>query len=600
MPTSTVREDVTLAELSQMWLNAFEQALHAGDSEAFDGLFLTESYWRDMVSLTWDTRQFWGRDAVRDAMLDYAPSAGFNELRLDDERSAPRLAEFLGEEVFEVFFAFKTAVGIGKGFARLARDESSRFGMRVWMIATGLVALNCAPEAVGRHPRLGFEPACPGQTWGEWAEAKSDFSTRDPDVLIIGGSHSGLSVGARFERKGASYLIVEKNEKPGDTWRNRYESLALHTPTWMNDLPYIPLPEGWPMFLPKDRWADWLDCYATLMNLNFWGSTEVLSASFDETARVWEVSLRLADGSTRVMHPKHLVLAVGGAGGRPRIPELPGLNEFAGEVLHSSMFKSGSVFRSKRVLVVGTSTTGHDICLDLYQKGAFPTMAQRGAACVVNIDEVVKFSADYGRLPVDEADQLRSSMNLPMMVARAKAYTAATEVSHAELHTGLRKAGQKLTVGDDETGWTMKLFRDVRGYYLNVGASEAIVEGKITMLDFDRIERFVPEGVRMKDGRVTPFDAVVLCTGYHDLSEDIAALLGPAVAQKVGRCIGVAEDGEYRTMSRPTAQPHLWLINGGIVDSRKSSDILALQVIAQMEGLVPSLVRQPDGSVKPL
>ncbi len=600
MSTSTVREDVALVEQSQMWLNAFEQALHLGDRQNFDDLFLTESYWRDMVSLTWDTCQLWGRDAVRDAMFDYAPSAGFKALRLDDERPAPCLAEFLGEEVVEVFFAFETAVGTGKGFARLASDESGPFGMRAWMIATGLVALNCAPDAVGRHPRLGFEPAYPGQTWGEWAAAKSDFSTRDPDVLIIGGSHSGLSVGARFERKGATYLIVEKNDKPGDTWRNRYESLALHTPTWMNDLPYIPLPESWPMFLPKDRWADWLDCYATLMNLNFWGSTEALSASFDETARVWEVSLRLADGSMRIMHPKHLVLAVGGAGGRPRIPGLPGLNEFAGEVLHSSTFKSGNAFRDKRVMVVGSSTTGHDICLDLYHNGAFPTMAQRGAACVVNIDEVIKFSADYGRVPVEEADQLRSSMNLPMMVARAKAYTATTEVSHAELHTGLRKAGQKLTIGDDETGWTMKLFRDVRGYYLNVGASEAIIDGKITMLDFEKVERFLPDGVLLADGSVTPFDAVVLCTGFHDLSEDIAALLGPEVAQKVGRCIGVAADGEYRTMSRPTAQPHLWLISGGIVDSRKSSDILALQVIAQMEGLVPSLVRQPDGSVKPL
>ena len=84
------------------------------------------------------------------------------------------------------------------------------------------------------------------------------------------------------------------------------------------------------------------------------------------------------------------------------------------------------------------------------------------------------------------------------------------------------------------------------------------------------------------------------------MSNDIEALLGSDVAQKVGRCVGVADDGEYRTMSRPTAQPHLWLINGGIVDARKSSDILALQIIAQMKGLVPSLVRQPDGSVKPL
>lgn len=593
-------DESALTEGATRWLDALERAVVSADTAAIDGLFLVDCYWRDMVSLTWDTCQFWGRDGVRDALCAHAGPAGVRRVRIDDDRSAPRLTEFLGETVLELFFAFDTAVGTGKGFVRLCPDDSAPFGLRAWMIATGLVALDCAPEQAGRHPRLGFDPQYPGQTWGEWSAAKSDFSTRDPDVLIIGGSHSGMSVGARFERKGASYLIVERNPNPGDTWRNRYESLALHTPTWMNDLPYLGLPSDWPMFLPKDRWADWLDCYATLMNLNYWGSTEVRSASFDEKARTWEVSLRLADGSTRTMRPKHVVLAIGGAGATPKIPDLPGLDTFAGEVLHSYDFKSGSAFRGKRVLVVGTSTTGHDICLDLHHNGASPTMAQRGPACVVNIDEVVKFSADYGRVSVDEADQLRSSMTLPLMVQRAQAYTRSSEKTHAELHAGLRKAGQKLTIGDDETGWTMKLFRDVKGYYLNVGASEAIVAGDIAVLDFEQIDSFVAQGVRCVDGSVVNFDAVVLCTGYLDLREDVAALFGREVADKIGHCIGVADDGEYRTMSRPMAQPHLWMINGGIVDARKSSDILALQVIAQIQGLVPTLVRQPDGSVKPL
>ncbi len=593
-------EDAALTSQAEAWLGALERALHAGRPHDVDELFLDTSYWRDMVALTWDTCQFWGRDAVRDALVDHAPAAGLTKLRLDDERSAPRPAEFLGEPVLEVFFAFDTADGTGKGFARLAPDPSTEVGRRALMLATGLVALHCAPEPTGRHPRLGFDPAYPGQTWGEWVAAKSDFSQRDPDVLIIGGSHSGLSVGARFERKGASYLIVEKNERPGDMWRGRYESLALHTPTWMNDLPYIPLPDTWATFLPKDRWADWLDSYATLMNLNFWGSTEALGASFDEATRTWEVPLRLADGSVRVMRPKHVVLAVGGVGGRPRVPELPGLDTFAGEVLHSSRFTTGAAHAGRRVMVVGASTTAHDICLDLHHKGAVPTMAQRGPTCVVNIDEVVKFSADYGRVSVEEADQLRSSMNLPLMIKRAQAYTVGTEASHAELHAGLRNAGQKLTIGRDDTGWSMKLFREAAGYYLNIGASEAIVDGRIAVLDWDRLERFVPEGALLRDGSVVPLDLVVLATGYHDLSNDIEALLGPEVAQKVGRCVGVADDGEYRTMSRPTAQAHLWLINGGIVDARKSSDILALQVIAQMEGLVPSLVRRPDGGVAPL
>jgi putative flavoprotein involved in K+ transport len=472
--------------------------------------------------------------------------------------------------------------------------------MRAQLIATGLVALDCAPEPPGRHPRLGFDPARPGQTWGEWVKAKSDFADRDPEVLIIGGSQSGLSVGARFERKGISYLIVERNQRPGDMWRGRYEALALHTHTRMNDLPYIPLPAHWGSFTPKDQWADWLDSYATLMNLNLWPSTEALGGSFDEATRRWEVPLGLADGTVRTMRPQHVVLAVGGVGGRPRVPELPGLQDFRGEVLHSSSFTTGAAYQGKQVMVVGASTTAHDICLDLFHKGASPTMAQRGPTCVVDIQEQVNFCADYDVVSVDEADQLRSSMVLPLMIKRAQAYTIKTEASHAELHAGLRRAGQKLTTGHDNTGWSIKLFREAAGYYLNVGCSEAIIKGDVKVLDFGQIEKFVADGALLRDGSVMPLDAVVLATGFHDLSNDVEALFGPAVAEKLGRCVGVAEDGEYRTMSRPTAQAHLWLINGGIVDARKSSDLLALQIIAQLKGLVPSLVRRPDGRVEPL
>jgi len=594
--TSTL--DETLTSQAEAWLQALEQVVNAADQQGLVDLMLEECYWRDLVSLTWDTCQFWGAPAIGPAVFAGAAANGFSGLTLDPERSAPRVADFVGQSYVEVFFAFRTNVGDGKGFARLEQTAS---GPRALMVATALWALDCAPEPQGRHPRLGYEPEFPGQTYGEWNRAKHDYRHRDPDVLIIGGSHSGLSVGARFERKGISYLIVEKNSKPGDMWRGRYEPLALHTPTAINQLPYIPLPEHWSLFTPKDQWADWLDCYATLMNLNFQGDTEALGCTFDEQARVWNVDLRMPDGSTRTMHPKHVVLAVGGVGGRPRIPEIEGLKDFRGDVMHSSKFKDGRPYVGKRVMVVGSSTTAHDISLDLAQRGADTTMAQRGATCVVNISEVINFGADYRRVSTEEADFLRSAVPYPLWIKRAQAYTQVTERTHRELHDGLRARGQKLTIGDDHTGWTIKLFREAAGYYLNIGASEAIVDGLIKIQDFDDIETFVPEGVRLKDGSVIELDAVILCTGFYDLSNDIAALLGRDVADRIGRCNGVApEHGEYRTMSRPTAQPHLWLINGGIPDSRKSSDTLALQVIAQLKGLVPSLVRTPDGTVAPL
>ncbi|MES2413774.1 MAG: NAD(P)/FAD-dependent oxidoreductase [Pseudomonadota bacterium] len=591
---------MSLADKSVAWLEGLEQWLTGQAQPAFSELFLEECYWRDMVSLTWDTRQFWGGELVEKELRSYAAPAGVRKLRLDPERSAPAMTELDGQTWIELFFAFETATGSCKGFARLAPDESERFGMRAQLVATSLVALHCAPDSPGRHARLGFDPAQPGQTWAEWRADKSDFSNREPDVLIIGGSHSGLSLGARFERKGISYLIIEKNQKPGDMWRSRYEALALHTNTPANDLPYIPLPKHWGTFTPKDQWADWLDSYASLMDLNFLGGTEAVGGSFDEEKREWEVRTRQADGSLRTFRPKHVVLAVGGVGGKPRVPDLPGLKSFGGKVLHSSAFKSGAAYTGQKVMVVGSSTTAHDICLDLYNKGAAPTMAQRGATCVVNIDEVVKFTGDYQKVSVDEADQRRSAtFVLPLLIKRTQANTVRTEREHADLHAGLRKAGQKLTVGHDNTGWLMKLFRDLAGYYLNIGCSDAIIEGKVKVLDFDTIAHFTASGVQLRDGSAQAFDTIVLATGYQDLSRDIEALFGAEVAGRVGKGIGLAEDGEYRNMSRPTGQPHLWVMLGGIIDARRSSDPLAMQIIAQMKGLVPTLVRQADGSSKP-
>jgi len=106
-------------------------------------------------------------------------------------------------------------------------------------------------------------------------------------------------------------------------------------------------------------------------------------------------------------------------------------------------------------------------------------------------------------------------MVLPLMIRRARAHTQGTEQSHAELHDGLRKAGQRLTIGHDYTGWSMKFLRQAKGYYLNIGCSEAIINGGVKILDFNRIRRFVEHGVLLDDGTPVPLDVIVPATECH-------------------------------------------------------------------------------------
>src|SRR5436190_577695 len=125
-----------------------------------------------------------------------------------------------------------------------------------------------------------------------------------------------LWLGARLRQIGVPTIIIEKNARPGDSWRNRYRSLVLHDPVWYDHLPYIPFPENWPVFTPKDKMGDWLEMYVRVMELNYWVATKCVSASYDEAEKVWTVVVDRV-GRHITLKPKHIVFATG-AYGPPR------------------------------------------------------------------------------------------------------------------------------------------------------------------------------------------------------------------------------------------------------------------------------------------
>ena len=156
---------------------------------------------------------------------------------------------------------------------RLVQEEDGS-----WLAATLVLAL----DSVDSHPERHQSARPSGKNHGpvrdrlSWSEGLDpDFVTQEPAVLILGAGHNGLMLAARLRSLGVPALIVEQNQRVGDNWRKRYSSLALHTPLASDHLPYLPFPSTWPRFTPKDKLGDFLESYATLLDLPVWTGTSV-------------------------------------------------------------------------------------------------------------------------------------------------------------------------------------------------------------------------------------------------------------------------------------------------------------------------------------
>jgi putative flavoprotein involved in K+ transport len=444
----------------------------------------------------------------------------------------------------------------------------------------------------GESDPLAHRPGPSGESWASYRARVRGHAVSSPDVLIVGAGHSGLMVAAHLDRMGICALVVDKNERIGDNWRNRYSSLALHNPVGQNSFPFLPFPPHMPEYWPKDVVADWLEVYAKYLDLNVWTGTELVRGVYDNEANAWEATLRGADGSTRILRPKHIVEATGVTGGKPKVPYLPGLDRFAGVVQHSHDFRGAECHEGARsALVIGVGSSGHDIALALYKQGVEVTLVQRGATVIVDLPTAnLAYGEEYfdGVTPPEIPDLRRSTGFVqPLRIPNFQAYHRRSKNLDAKMLEGLQNAGMRLWDGRDDAGWLSEFFHHGGGYYINVGASNVIIEGGIKMLQADRIQKFVESGAVLDDGSVVPADLIVLATGYENRVVDIETRFGKEVAERIGSVAIIDEEGEWTNVYRPTAQRGLWFSGGGIAYVRRGARVLSLFIKADLAGLIP-------------
>ncbi|MCW2762646.1 MAG: NAD(P)/FAD-dependent oxidoreductase [Marmoricola sp.] len=575
------------------WLASFESAMKARDAEAAAAMFATDSYWRDLVSFTWNITTVEDRKGVAGMLgdtLEATDPSGFATTEPPDE----------SDGVITAWLTFETAVGRGRGLLRLKEEDGED---RAWTMLTTLYELKGHEEPQQDRRPMGAEHGASKErrTWLERQqdEAESLGSTTQPYVLVVGGGQAGIGLGARLRQLGVPSVVIDKHGRPGDQWRSRYKSLCLHDPVWYDHMPYLKFPDNWPVFSPKDKIGDWLESYTRVMEVPYWSGTTATSATFSADTEEWTVEVE-RDGNPVTLRPKHLVLATG-MSGKPNLPDLPGMDVFKGDQHHSSAHPGPDAYAGKKCVVIGSNNSAFDICGALWESGADVTMVQRSSTHIVRsatlmdigLGDLYSERALAAGVTTEKADMIFASLPYRIMHNFQIPLYDQMRERDKDFYDRLEAAGFDHDWGDDGSGLFMKYLRRGSGYYIDVGSAELVADGEVK-LAHGQVDHLTEDSVVLADGTEIPADLVVYATGYGSMNGWAADLISQEVADKLGKVWGLGSattkdpgpwEGEQRNMWKPTQVENLWMHGGNLHQSRHYSLYLALQLKARHEGI---------------
>lgn len=204
-----------------------------------------------------------------------------------------------------------------------------------------------------------------------------------PGPVIVGAGPSGLAVAACLKQRGIPSVILERSNCVASLWQLKsYDRLRLHLPKQFCELPLMPFPQNFPTYPTKQQFVSYLENYATKFDINPLFNESVERAEFDSSIGFWRVRcvgmIKNGEERTSEFVCRWLVVATG-ENAEAVVPKIRGMEEFSGPIVHTSCYKSGDAFRGKKVLVVGCGNSGMEVCLDLCNYNATPSLVVRDA-----------------------------------------------------------------------------------------------------------------------------------------------------------------------------------------------------------------------------
>ncbi|KAG6813375.1 hypothetical protein H0H92_011641 [Tricholoma furcatifolium] len=452
--------------IAREWLSILSDANAKQDNDLTETLFLPDSYWRDILALTSDIQSIEGWDNIKSLLVSRRSHLSSIRL-LEEPHNAPTITSLFPDLVILLFtFAFDTLIGAGSGVGRLVPDGDGKW--RAFTIFTCLDSLKGHVEKVGVNRIDTCTPFV--DPWEASRKQQIELQDRDPDVLIIGAGQAGLEIAAHLKQLDVPTLVLERLPRIGDTWRNRYDSLALHDTVWFDHPPYMPFPATWPVYCSAGKLANFFEAYAETLELSVWTSAVIEKTEWDGTKKNWSVTIKRQE-RVRTMTVKHLVFATGFGGGIPNMPSIPNQDLFQGKVYHSSAFKSAREFAGKKAIVVGACNSAHDIAQDFTKHGVDVTMFQRSPTYYISAEAIAFLLGGLYKEGTDleYADRVNASLTHTVTKLIHKRVTPhVAETIDKDIRDGLEKAGFKTYLGLDNDGIFPLLFTRGGGYYIGV------------------------------------------------------------------------------------------------------------------------------------
>ncbi|CAL4979329.1 unnamed protein product [Urochloa decumbens] len=310
-------------------------------------------------------------------------------------------------------------------------------------------------------------------------------------VLIVGAGPAGLATAACLTQLSIPYVIVEREDCSASLWRNRaYDRLKLHLAKEFCELPHMPYPVDAPTYIPKDQFVKYLDNYIECFDIRPKYQTTIESCSYDEGRKCWLSMARETTPPVAVRYTSRFLVVASGENSAENIPNIPGLNDFTGETIHSSRYKSGAAYSGKNVLVVGCGNSGMEIAYDLASHGANTSIVIRSPVHVVT-KEIIRLGMTLVQhIPVNIVDYLLVKLS-------------------NFVFGDLSKHG----IVRPKIGPLLLKEKNGRSAVIDVGTIGLIKNGTIKVLgDISKIKGNIVEFECRKE---TSFDAIVFATGYN-------------------------------------------------------------------------------------